>query len=293
MQERKSSQKSKQEIDKLFSELSILAPAFEKAGEETLRFFRDSSLKVTDKGNSGNLVSEADIASENILIERVRKSFPQAIIYAEESGKINMKDQTEMVITVDGIDGTTAFSTGNEEWAISLGIVENKKAVAGFIYVPVKKRLVAAKTGVGVFINGEQVLPITRKILLKDATIQISHELIGRRGIAREDGMLELVFGHETEEGGKRLIKRNIRYPRVLSSSAFGVSEMVVGQIQVAIHPRQAYHDVMPLVAIVGELGGEITTFEGNDIDTTPGSVNDVLATVGIDRNEISKFLPK
>src|SRR5687768_17757917 len=74
---------------------------------------RLGSAKITNKGDI-DLVTEADLASENLIIERIRSYYPQHGILAEESGEAILVEgrRSEWKWIIDPLDGTTNYAHG-------------------------------------------------------------------------------------------------------------------------------------------------------------------------------------
>src|SRR5690242_10593767 len=78
--------------------------------------------KVTTKGDI-NLVTEADIAAENLIIERIRSHYPQHGILAEESGEAALAGkQSEWKWIIDPLDGTTNYAHGYPCFCVSIAL---------------------------------------------------------------------------------------------------------------------------------------------------------------------------
>lgn len=82
---------------------------------------RGPGLQVEFKADA-SLVTEADLASERVILERIRRHFPKDKIYAEESG-LSSTDRTpgSHIWVVDPLDGTTNYANGYPFYCISIG----------------------------------------------------------------------------------------------------------------------------------------------------------------------------
>lgn len=116
---------------------------------------------VREKGR-GDLVTAADLASESLIIERVKHAFPRASILAEESGNTDGTSETRFI--VDPIDGTTNFANRYPMFCVSIGYESQGALVAGAIYAPALDELFSAEIGCGATLNGTaiNVRPATR-----------------------------------------------------------------------------------------------------------------------------------
>jgi len=102
-----------------------------------------------------DLVTEADRASEKIVVERLRSRFPSHAITAEEGG--GHETDSEYRWYIDPLDGTTNFAHGVPFFAVSIGLERAGEGIAGVVYNPVHQELFAAESGAGAFLNGKRI----------------------------------------------------------------------------------------------------------------------------------------
>jgi len=104
-----------------------------EAGALALQYYRNvkPSLK-SDK----TYVTEADLAVESFLNEKIINHYPDAGILSEEADYTKKPQDGETYFVVDPIDGTAMFVAGLPIWGISLGVIQSGKPVAGFFYMP-------------------------------------------------------------------------------------------------------------------------------------------------------------
>jgi myo-inositol-1(or 4)-monophosphatase len=111
--------------------------------------------EIREKSRRADLVTEADHASEAIILERVRKEFPGATILAEESGTHRGSNRERWI--VDPLDGTTNFAHGYPLFCVSIGYERDGEMVAGVIYAPALDECFAAERGAGATMNGNPI----------------------------------------------------------------------------------------------------------------------------------------
>jgi len=110
-----------------------------------------------------DLVTEYDVAVEKLLKEKLAEAFPDHTLVGEESsGTLTYPDKA---IYIDPIDGTTNFVHGIPFCAISVGIWEAQRPVAGCVYNPVLEELFYAQKGKGATLNGEPIRVDTAETL--------------------------------------------------------------------------------------------------------------------------------
>jgi myo-inositol-1(or 4)-monophosphatase len=98
-----------------------------------------------------DLVTEADRASENLIVERLRSHFPTHAIVAEEGG--GQAGASEYRWYVDPLDGTTNFAHGFPMFNVTLALERAGELIAGVIFDPVRNEMFAAELGSGAFLN--------------------------------------------------------------------------------------------------------------------------------------------
>jgi myo-inositol-1(or 4)-monophosphatase len=125
------------------ADLDLLVDAARAAGAIALRYFKRSP-KVWDKDDGAGPVTEADLAVNAMLVERLRTARPGYGWLSEETPDSADRLTSERVFIIDPIDGTRAFIDGQDSFAHSLAVVDRDVVVAGAVYIPAKNRMYAA-----------------------------------------------------------------------------------------------------------------------------------------------------
>jgi myo-inositol-1(or 4)-monophosphatase len=102
-----------------------------------------------------DLVTEADVASEKLVVERLRTRFPSHAIVAEESG--THQAASEFCWYVDPLDGTTNFAHGFPMFCVSMGLEQAGELIAGVIYDPLRDEMFVAERGAGAWLNSRRI----------------------------------------------------------------------------------------------------------------------------------------
>ena len=147
------------------AELKIASQAAEIALEAgaLLRGFFERGVATEYKGDV-DLVTEADRASEKLIVERLSAAFPAHGIFGEEGARNRMEGEYRWY--VDPLDGTTNFAHGFPVFCVSLGLErrrpgladnEDGELVAGIVYDPMRDELFAAEAGRGAWLNGRRI----------------------------------------------------------------------------------------------------------------------------------------
>ncbi len=102
-----------------------------------------------------DLVTEADRASERLILDRLQSRYPTHAVIAEESG--SHAGASEYRWYVDPLDGTTNFAHGFPFFNVTLALERGGELIAGVIYDPMRDELFTAEKGAGAFLNGRKI----------------------------------------------------------------------------------------------------------------------------------------
>jgi len=133
-----------------------LAEAVREAGAVALSMFK-TPLKNWTKGEALSPVSDADIAVDVLLRERLTGDNQSIAWLSEESVDDPVRLDARYVWIVDPIDGTRAYIAGLPDWAVSAALVESGRPVAGCLYAPVSDEFFIAIAGQGATRNGTAI----------------------------------------------------------------------------------------------------------------------------------------
>jgi myo-inositol-1(or 4)-monophosphatase len=110
---------------------------------------------VAERKGEYDLVTDADRASESLVVERLRSHFPSHAIIAEEGSGIETASEYRWY--VDPLDGTTNFAHGYPVFNVTLGLERAGEPIAGVIYDPVRQEMFAAERGAGAYLNSRRI----------------------------------------------------------------------------------------------------------------------------------------
>jgi myo-inositol-1(or 4)-monophosphatase len=112
---------------------------------------------VTKKGDI-NLVTEADLASEALIIERIKSHHPKHAILAEEAGDaVVVEGSSVWKWIIDPLDGTTNYAHGYPCFAVTMALEHDGEVVVGVTFDPTRNELFAAEKGHGATLNGKSI----------------------------------------------------------------------------------------------------------------------------------------
>ncbi len=124
-----------------------------EAGALLLQFFK-RRVRVEYKGDV-DLVTEADRASEKLIVGRIHQRWPSHDVLAEEGTRSDSGSEYRWY--VDPLDGTTNFAHGFPVFCVSLGLERRGERIAGVLYDPTRDELFSTEKGSGAFLNGERL----------------------------------------------------------------------------------------------------------------------------------------
>ncbi len=125
------------------------------AGETLLSYWpgnpESKNLQQSSK-DDGTLVTEADIATNEILLSALRAYFPEDLIISEETGESSQQAKnTNRVWYLDPLDGTKNFAAGMDDFLILICLVVNQEVDFSIAYFPAQAELCLAVKGQGAY----------------------------------------------------------------------------------------------------------------------------------------------
>ena len=135
-----------------------------------MRYFLRTSYEVK---SDGSLVTAADIAVQEYLVQAITREFPKDGIIAEENEMFQTAQKGKRYWAIDPIDGTVPFMAGMAGWGVAVGLIENGLPIAGFIHLPVTGDIFYT-TGKQVWRN-DQSRQLTKDQTLQTHTILLTH----------------------------------------------------------------------------------------------------------------------
>jgi histidinol-phosphatase len=227
----------------MHSDLRLALALADEADAITMRFFRNASLSVKTKVDR-TPVTEADLAVEMLLRERLGAERPDDTIVGEELGVTGSSSRRWII---DPIDATKNFMRGVPVFATLLALENEVGVIVGVISAPALGMRWWAARGEGAFCNSR---PIRVSAIATIEEAQLSY-----------DGIADFDKAHLAEPF--LVLAR-----RCARTRAFGDfwSHMLVadGACDIAIEPEVALWDMAAVQVIVEEAGGRFSDLAGN-----------------------------
>jgi len=241
---------------------ALLTDTVREAGALALSLFR-TELKNWTKGASSP-VSEADIAVNDLLENRLRSATPDYGWLSEESVDDEARLGKRMTWIVDPIDGTRGYLAGREDWCVSVALVEDATPVLAAVFVPVNDEFFFAVRGQGAVLNDAPVRATAGADL----------------DFSRVAGPKPLVERLDLSAG------EIVLHPRI-GSLALRLCRVAQGSLDAAFAGGQSRDwDLAAANLIVQEANGRMTALSGDTISYNRREVtHGVLVAAGRDRH--------
>lgn len=220
--------------------------------------------QVSNKGDI-DLVTEADLAAEKLIIERIKSHYPRHAILAEESGASaeTSGEKNEWKWIIDPLDGTTNYAHGYPCFCVSIGVERAGTIEIGVVYDPTRDEMFAAERGQGATLN-ERPIRVSHVDDLNRAML-----CTGFPYNVRERPNFERDFVNFT---------MNAQAVRRDGSAALDLAYLACGRFDGFWEDGLNPWDVAAGILLIEEAGGRVTDYRGARLDIyTPK----VLATNG------------
>src|SRR5271168_4159632 len=119
-----------------------------------LRQYFERRVRFELKGDF-DLVTEADRASEKLIVERLTALYPDHGILAEEGS--GHRSSSEYRWYVDPLDGTTNFAHSFPMFNVTLALARGDELIAGVVFVPLTNEIFTAERGAGAYLNDRRI----------------------------------------------------------------------------------------------------------------------------------------
>jgi myo-inositol-1(or 4)-monophosphatase len=231
-----------------------LATALEAAREagDLLRRKLPSRRAVTYKGLR-DIVTDADLAAQEVILRRLRAEFPEHAILAEEGQhSIDLAGPTPVWV-VDPLDGTTNYSRRFPIYSVSIALAQNGELRAGAIYDPQRREMFFAEHGQGAWVQQGRGQP---RALSVSPTADLAEALVS------VDWARDPALRVRTLEALNR-VAGACRTVRSTGSAALALAYVAMGRLDAYYHLMLQPWDVAAGALLIREAGGTVTMPNG------------------------------
>jgi myo-inositol-1(or 4)-monophosphatase len=231
------------------SYLALAHALADQASAVILPHFR-TDLSADHKGGSSfDPVTEADRAAEAAMRGTIAKNHPEHGIMGEELGSERL--DADHCWILDPIDGTRAFIIGQPLWGTLIGLLAYGRPLLGLMHQP---------------FTGERFFSGAREAYLRRAGLE--SRLRTRTCTALGEAFLTAttpdMFETEDERQGFEAISRGVRLRR-FGGDCYNYCLLAAGQIDLVVEAGLKPFDILPLIPIIEQAGGIVTTWDGGD----------------------------
>lgn len=204
-----------------------------------------------------DFVTKVDFESEKIIIESLKKHFPEHRIMAEESEKDFKK--AEYLWIIDPLDGTTNFIHGFPFIAISIALMHRGELVLGVIFDPLREELFYAEKGIGAFLNGKRISVSSTK--------DPKYSLIATGFPFRNKSYVEsyVKIFHQ--------MLYSVNDLRRAGAAAIDLAYVACGRVDGFFEYSLSPWDIAAGVVLIKEAGGKVSDFKGKDEYMVSGNI--------------------
>ncbi|HBN96245.1 MAG TPA: inositol monophosphatase [Firmicutes bacterium] len=231
----------------------------------------ETGITIEHKG-SIDLVTDADRASEEYIVEQLRRVFPHHGILGEEGARV--EGTSDYLWLIDPIDGTTNFAHGFPYFSVSLGLMKGDDVVLGVVYNPMTDECFVAERGGGSFLNGQRVAVSTQATLQESLlTTGFPYDI----ATTTKDNMKSFALASKVSQG-----------VRCLGSAALDLCQVASGRLEAFWERSLQPWDIAAGSLIVEEAGGQVTGCGGQ---TFSAMGHEVCATNSLIHDDLVKLL--
>ena len=246
-------------------ELLVAREAVEIAAEIARRMQPDIVAEVKPDASP---VTEADRQCERAIVERIRRTFPDDGILAEEGTSAASRNGRKWI--VDPIDGTRDFVRGTPLWANLVALEQDGEVVLGVVHLPCLGWLCHAVRGVGAYRNGERMRVSSRSHIEESIFCANAFNHLARAPF--RDRLMEWMASFWAVRG---------------LGGAADAMMLAAGAVEVWMEPVAKAWDFAPL-KIIGEEAGAVffnfyggsDIYSGSGVLTVPALEDEVRALV-------------
>jgi myo-inositol-1(or 4)-monophosphatase len=232
------------------------------AQQELLPRFRQVAHHLK---SDGSIVTEADLAMQQLMIDMLHQRWPQIPLLGEEMSREEQQqlldNSKEGLWLLDPLDGTSNYAAGIPYFCVSLALMHKGEVELAIIYDPLRDECFSAEKGRGAWLNGEPLrAPLATRPL--------------KQGIALID-LKRLT----PELAAKVASQPPYSSQRNLGSGALDWCYVATGRVDVYLHGGQKLWDYAAGQLILAEAGGYSSTLNGEPVLVNALIIRSVVAS--------------
>lgn len=243
----------------LIAELQRASVIATEAGDLAAEYFRSETIGTREKGHR-DVVTSGDLASEELLKNRLTEAFPLDGVVGEEGSAVHSSSGRRWYL--DPIDGTLNFSRGLPVWCVSLALFDEQGPLLGVIRDPLRGETFRAARGQGGDLNGHRLTTSG----IADLNQAVVHITIDFQEDSMQAGLADI-----------RSLAPRILRSRNTGSAALALAYVAAGYFDAMVHRYAHTWDYGAGVLLIQEAGGCVTDMAGQPY--TEGNASLVAAS--------------
>ncbi len=250
--------------------LEFLTRVTENAGKVILKYSKGNfGIELKDsRPGAIDIVTDADRASEDLIVEAINREFPEHDILTEE--RSFEPKGSRWLWLVDPLDGTVNFAHGYPMFSVSIGLMHDGALVAGMVYDPLKKeRFYAIRSG-GAFLN--------------DNPISVSEAARLQESIVSTGFPYDKAYSQDNNIAEFSKVLLRVQGMRRAGSAALDLAYVSCGRLDGFWELKLKPWDMAAGILLVQEAGGRVSDRSGDQTDVytqfvvaTNGIIHDLL----------------
>lgn len=232
-------------------DVEVVIDVARQAGELVRRMQEAGLRNIKSKSSAGDLVTEADVASERLIRQALAEIYPEVGLWGEES---NTMPETEYFWLVDPIDGTSNYAFGLDYNAVNIALQHRETTLLGVTHQIHTGRVYYGRAGEGAF---------RREAGGAETRLQVNDVTELRRALITTGFPYHSGKSADNNAAEFARILQLAGGVRCLGSAALDLAHVASGALcafwEGWLHPW----DVAPGVLFVREAGGRVTDYGG------------------------------
>jgi fructose-1,6-bisphosphatase/inositol monophosphatase family enzyme len=238
----------------------LLQEAADRVVMPRWRRLADGDVRVKDESDPDDLVTVADVEAEEMIAEGLGRIRPDAVVVGEEAtaadpSLLERLGDLPAYWLIDPIDGTGNFVAGSPDFGVMVALVEGGVASAGWIWLPVTRRLAVAQRGAGTRLDGVVVDVVAGP----------------ERDLDQMRGWIAATYLPVDVRERIRAEARGLCTQPAPMSAAVGYVRLLEGRSDVAFFWRSYPWDHVPGALLLAEAGGAALRLDRTGYDPADG----------------------
>ena len=243
-------------------EILNVAESAARIGGDVLRHYWSGGVEMRDKSAAGgktyDLVSDADLDSQQAIVEQISKRYPDHVLMGEED--LVGDTSAEHLWVIDPLDGTNNFVHGVPHFAVSIAYYRFGKPAVGVVLNPIRDELYTATRGGGAQFNGQPL-----RVAQSDSRSQV---LVGCGFYYDRGDMMRSTLAAIEE-----FFSHHIHGIRRFGTAALDLCAVANGSFGAFFEYKLSAWDFAAGQLIVTESGGTVTDARGRELGLTQSSI--------------------